>query len=269
MHEALVVNMENEHVLMKKARQLQKELGNELLKLEKTQQQQAENEAMLKELNNQVVQVRKEMDDCTEKRFNLGNEEKKLDVDKQELQAMINMKVQNERDRLIPEIERYEKMIRDIKVSNEEYDKTYEAETQKNNEQAEKLKSLEQTKEELKEEFEGLQGNYIKEKDEPTRLGKGNENLRIAVQHLKNDMEGLQKECENVEKHHEIENNVKRQYEDQMKMLKEDFDEKNQGCKDVNNVIERSAKEIHALNNANNDINEQRVQVDVDIQASI
>jgi hypothetical protein len=50
-----------------------------------------------------------------------------------------------------------------------------------------------------------------------------------------------------------------------MKMLKEDFDEKNQGCKDVNNVIERSAKEIHALSNANTDINDQRVQVDIDI----
>jgi len=36
LHEALVINMENEHVLMKKARQLQKELSNELLKLEKT-----------------------------------------------------------------------------------------------------------------------------------------------------------------------------------------------------------------------------------------
>lgn len=82
-------------------------------------------------------------------------------------------------------------------------------------------------------------------------------------------MESLQKECENVEKHHEIENNVKRQHEDQMKMLKEDFDEKNQGCKDVNNVIERSAKEIHALSNANTEINDQRVQVDIDIQASI
>lgn len=54
-----------------------------------------------------------------------------------------------------------------------------------------------------------------------------------------------------------------------MKMLKEDFDEKNQGCKDVSNVIERSAKEIHALSNANTDINDQRVQVDIDIQASI
>ena len=36
LHEALVINMENEQVLMKKARALQKELSNELLKLEKT-----------------------------------------------------------------------------------------------------------------------------------------------------------------------------------------------------------------------------------------
>jgi len=44
--------MEAEQKLMKKARALQKELSNELLKLEKTQQQQAENEALLKELAN-------------------------------------------------------------------------------------------------------------------------------------------------------------------------------------------------------------------------
>ena len=52
LHEALVENMEAEQKLMKKARALQKELSNELLKLEKTQQQQAENEALLKELAN-------------------------------------------------------------------------------------------------------------------------------------------------------------------------------------------------------------------------
>jgi len=104
---------------------------------------------------------------------------------------MINMKVQNEKDRLIPEIERFEQMIKDIQNSNAEYDKSFEEETRKNNEQSEVLNSRDKSKEELKEEFEGLQGNYIKEKDEPTRLGKGNENLRIAVQHLKNDMESL------------------------------------------------------------------------------
>ena len=224
---------------------------------------------MLKELNNQVVQVRKEMDDCTEKRFNLGNEEKKLDVDKTELTAMINMKVQNERDRLIPEIVRYESMIQRIKDDNVDYDKELDDETQQNNEHAEKLKSLDMNKEDLKEEFEGLQGNYIKEKDEPTRLGKGNENLRIAVEHLRSDMDQLLKECENVQKHHEQENHVQKQYEGNLVLLKEDYDLKNQGIKDQSNVLERSTKEIQALNNANNDINEQRLQVDIDIQANI
>lgn len=52
---------------MKKARTLQKELSNELLKLEKTQQQQAENEAMHKELNNQVVEVKKEIDNINDR----------------------------------------------------------------------------------------------------------------------------------------------------------------------------------------------------------
>lgn len=51
---------------MKKARALQKDLSNELLKLEKTQQQQAENENLLKELNNQVVEVKKEIDNIND-----------------------------------------------------------------------------------------------------------------------------------------------------------------------------------------------------------
>ena len=161
-----------------------------------------------------MVQVRKEHDDCSEKRYQLANEEKKLDADKQHLEAMINLKVQNEKDRLVPEIKRFNQMILDIQKTNDELDQQFEEETKKNSEQSEVLKTREKSKEELKEEFEGLQGNYIKEKDEPTRLGKGNENLRIAVQHLKNDMESLKKECENVERHHEIENNVKRQHED-------------------------------------------------------
>ena len=51
---------------MKKARALQKDLSNELLKLEKTQQQQAENENLLKELNNQVIEVKKEIDNIND-----------------------------------------------------------------------------------------------------------------------------------------------------------------------------------------------------------
>ena len=52
---------------MRKARALQKDLSNELLKLEKTQQQQAENDALLKELNNQVIEVKKEIENINER----------------------------------------------------------------------------------------------------------------------------------------------------------------------------------------------------------
>jgi len=34
----------------------------------------------------------------------------------------------------------------------------------------------------------------MKEKDEPLRMGKGNENLRIAVEHLKSDLDGLKRD---------------------------------------------------------------------------
>ena len=67
LHQALVKNMENEQALMRKARALQKDLSNELLKLEKTQQQQAENDALLKELNNQVIEVKKEIENINER----------------------------------------------------------------------------------------------------------------------------------------------------------------------------------------------------------
>lgn len=73
--------MENEQVLMKKARTLQKELSNELLKLEKTQQQQAENEAMHKELNNQVIEVKKEIDNINDRQEALKSEKNLLELE--------------------------------------------------------------------------------------------------------------------------------------------------------------------------------------------
>ena len=84
--------MENEQVLMKKARALQKELSNELLKLEKTQQQQAENEALLKELNHQVTEVKKEIDNINDRREQLKAEFSKKEMEKQELELDIEMK---------------------------------------------------------------------------------------------------------------------------------------------------------------------------------
>ena len=83
--------MENEQTLMKKARALQKELSNELLKHEKTQQQQAENEALLKELNNQVIEVKKEIENINDRCNDLNAEYSKLDLEKIDLEGEIRM----------------------------------------------------------------------------------------------------------------------------------------------------------------------------------
>ena len=45
------------------------------------------------------------------------------------------------------------------------------------------ISTLDNKKEEKKEQFDLLQTEYIKQKDEPNRLGKQNENLKIQVNH--------------------------------------------------------------------------------------
>jgi hypothetical protein len=62
-----------------------------------------------------------------------------------------------------------------------------------------KLMVMEHDKEEYKDKIEALQAEYMKDRDEPVRIGKGNENLRKAVEHLRADLEKLQSETKAVE----------------------------------------------------------------------
>lgn len=64
----------------------------------------------------------------------------------------------------------------------------------------EKLNDMEKKKETYKEEIETLQQNFLKERDEPIRLGKGNENLKKAVEHLQSDLKKLVDDTESAEK---------------------------------------------------------------------
>jgi chromosome segregation ATPase len=179
LHEALVENMEAEQKLMKKARALQKELSNELLKLEKTQQQQAENEALLKELANQITEVKKELEVIMERKESLKSEFNKLEVEKDEIERELKKKVENETNRLLPEIEKYKRLIMDIELDKINNNKVIAKETEKNGDLNKRIEELEEKKDELREEHDKAMTNYIKIKDEPTRIGKGNENLKI------------------------------------------------------------------------------------------
>lgn len=74
---------------------------------------------------------------------------------------------------------------------------------------------MDKEKEEYKDKIEALQQEFLKERDEPNRLGKGNENLKKAVEHLKSDLESLQSSTKTVELNLESEHKAKKQYEEQ------------------------------------------------------
>ena len=82
----------------------------------------------------------------------------------------------------------------------EEGAKSIQKEEDKNAELTQKIESLETVQGGLKDKYDARQIDYLKEKDEPIRLGKSNENLRIAVEHLRGDLESLNREIENYEK---------------------------------------------------------------------
>lgn len=69
-------------------------------------------------------------------------------------------------------------------------------ENEKHIEIQQRIHEVEGVREELKEKLANKQILYFKEKDEPTRLSKGNENIRIAVEHLKADYQGLIQEAD-------------------------------------------------------------------------
>ena len=75
-------NMETEVQLTKRARNLTKQLNNENLKLEKTQQQQKDQEVDLKSLEDLLEIVRRETANADQSNQTLSNELGKLDNQK-------------------------------------------------------------------------------------------------------------------------------------------------------------------------------------------
>jgi hypothetical protein len=78
----MMKNMETEVQLTKRARNLTKQLNNENLKLEKTQQQQKDQEVDLKSLEDLLEIVRRETANADQSNQTLSNELGKLDNQK-------------------------------------------------------------------------------------------------------------------------------------------------------------------------------------------
>jgi len=114
-----------------------------------------------------------------ERKENLKSEFCKLEVEKDEIEMELKRKEKNEKDRLLPEIEKYKRLIMEMELDIINNDKVIAKETNSNAELNKKIDDLEGKKDNLREEHDKAMTNYIKIKDEPTRIGKGNENLKI------------------------------------------------------------------------------------------
>jgi chromosome segregation ATPase len=109
------------------------------------------------------------------------------------------MKETRERERIVPEIQRMEALIAEITQDIAQTDNKIQKEEKANQEMEEAIGQMEKKKEEHKEQIESLQQDFLKERDEPNRLGKGNENLKKAVEHLKSDLDKLVADTKAVE----------------------------------------------------------------------
>ena len=109
------------------------------------------------------------------------------------------MKETRERERIIPEMQRMEALIAEITSEIAHTDMKIQKEEKSNQEVEEKLNQMDKEKEDYKDKIEALQQDFLKERDEPNRLGKGNENLKKAVEHLKTDLETLTSKTKTVE----------------------------------------------------------------------
>ena len=61
-----------------------------------------------------MIEVKKEIEAINDRKDNLKSEINLLEVDKADLETDISLREKQEKDRLIPEIEKYEQMITDI-----------------------------------------------------------------------------------------------------------------------------------------------------------
>ena len=219
-----------------------------MLNLEKAQQQQKNNEETLKELENTVNDVNRDVETIQERRAALKAEIHLLESEKLDTQNEIKGKEKKAKERLIPFIEKVTQQIAEINGDIASIQIKIEKEELSNGEIDTKLISMEKEKEEQKDKIEALQQEYMKDRDEPVRIGKGNENLKKAVEHLKADLEKLQNETKAVDEEIERE-----------KKAAEGFQKQKQ---EIIDQIQQEASIIHSFNMDKNDIAHQLMQHD-------
>ena len=125
---------------------------------------------------------------------------------------------------------------------------------------------MDKEKEDYKDKIEALQQDFLKERDEPNRLGKGNENLKKAVEHLKTDLETLTSKTKTVENQLEQEQKIKKQYEEQRENYKKEMGDKEGKIKELDTNIKRLRELSETIDKDIFRITEERVVIETQIK---
>ena len=88
----------------------------------------------------------------------------------------------------------------------------------------------ENKKDELREKFDGLQGEYLKQKDEPNRLGKNNDNMQIAVNHLKSELDSIHRDIKTLTTQETNEKEATVKLAEKKKEVDKELDQKKREC---------------------------------------
>ncbi len=145
-----------ERALSSKANLLTKQLMNEALNLEKAQQQQKKNEETLRELESTISEVNKDVETVQERRAALKAEIHLLDSDRQDLQNEIRQKEQRAKDKILPEIERVNKLIAEVNAEIAATQAKTEKEEALNRDIEGKIAAMDKDKEEYKDKIDTL-----------------------------------------------------------------------------------------------------------------
>ena len=223
---------------------------------------------MLKELQNQEVELKKEIENINESKEKLRSEKNKLDMDKQDLESELKMKVQREKDKLIPEIEKYQQMIEDMHKQIADNEDSIQKETDKTEELDDLIINKETKKDDLRDKFDGLQNEYLKQKDEPNRLGKNNDNMQIAVNHLKSELDSIHRDISTLTTQEANEKDVKEKLQEKKKQHDQEMDHKKRESDEQKFERRTLDKKCEELAMQSSEINQKNITIKTEITSN-
>lgn len=287
MHKIMSDNQAKETQLQQKTKKIALELSSEVLKLEKAQQQQKEHDYKLKALEEKLDLAKKDTAQVDENNQMHQSEISKLENMKVERENEYAQAEQRKKDELNPLIEDCAKDIQQVKLELQRGVEDMQDSELKNKDLELRIALQEQKLQALAEEYQVQKENYFKDKDEPVRLGKGNDNIRKGVAHLQNELESLRLKKEHYKTLVQKEEQSLTQLEEQVTLKKQEVNEKQrlireldqssadevrlnqqlrQECETLNREIEHFNQEMQNLqkmkSQANDETKKCKVKID-------